>query len=98
MLEKARKDFDVRMFSFDSKLNELGADAKDMKFQGGVSNLAGAVNQVQEHFRGQPLAAVLLLSDGLDTTGVGKMATLADGAPVFTFELEKEFKDRKSVV
>ncbi len=95
VLEKARKDFDVRFFSFDAKLNELGADAKDIKFQGGVSNLAGAVNQVQEHFRGQPLAAVLLLTDGLDTTGAGKMTTLSDAAPVFTFELEKEFKAKE---
>jgi uncharacterized membrane protein len=95
VLEKARKDFDVRMFSFDAKLAELGADAKDIKFQGGISNLAGAVNQVQERFRGQPLAGVLLLSDGLDTTGIGKMATLSGGAPVFTFELEKEFKAKE---
>src|SRR5207244_3036682 len=78
--------------SFDAKLNELPSGASDFKFQGGGSNVISAVNQVQDRFRGQPLAAVLLLSDGLDTSGAARGATLAPGAPVFTFELEKEFK------
>ena len=46
--------------------------------------------QVQEHFRGQPLAAVLLLTDGLDTGGVAQAgAASLTRVPVDTFELEK---------
>lgn len=90
-LAKARQSFDVRLFSFDGRLNELSSSTPDLQFKGGVTNLVGAVNQVQERFRGQPLARVLLLSDGIDTTGTAKTATIGTGAPVDTFELEKEF-------
>ena len=93
-LAKAREAFDVRLFSFDSKLSELPADAAGLQFQGAGSNVISAVNQVQERFRGQPLAAVLLLTDGLDTSGAARGATMSPGAPVFTFELEKEFKPK----
>ncbi|HEY2342928.1 MAG TPA: glutamine amidotransferase, partial [Chthoniobacteraceae bacterium] len=91
-LAKARNSFDVRLFSFDTKVNELAANAADPQFQGGASNVVSAVNQVQDRFRGQPLAAILLLSDGLDTSGAARGATMNPGAPVYTFELEKEFK------
>jgi uncharacterized membrane protein len=94
-LAKTREGFDVRLFSFDAKTNELPAEPKDLKFQGGGSNVVMAVNQVQERFRGQPLAAIALLSDGLDTSGVAHAATLAPGAPVFAFELEKEFQPKE---
>ncbi|HYR59021.1 MAG TPA: hypothetical protein VEO95_10340, partial [Chthoniobacteraceae bacterium] len=88
---KARESFDVRVFSFDAKLGDLPADAKELAFKGGVSNLVGAMSEVQQRFTGQPLAAITLLSDGLDTTGVAKAATFSSAAPVFTFELEKPF-------
>ena len=94
-LAKAREAFDVRMFGFDAKLNELPATTTELKFQGGGSNVLTAVNQVQERFRGQPLAAIAVLTDGLDTSGTTRAATLAPGAPVFTFEIEKEFKPKE---
>jgi uncharacterized membrane protein len=88
-IEKARKDFDVRVFSFDQTVAEQPQNPGDMKSSGSVSNLGAALNQVQERFRGQPLAGILLLSDGLDTVGTAKSVQVA--APVFTFELEKPF-------
>ncbi len=94
-LVQARKNFDVRLFSFDSKLAELPSDAKDFKFQGGGSNIVSALNQVEDRFRGQPLAGVLLLTDGLDTSGAAKGAAITPNAPVYTFELEKEFKAKQ---
>ena len=96
-LEKARKDFDVRVFTFDAKLAEQAAAVKEFAFQGGGSNLVGAISEVQQRFNGQPLAGVLLLTDGLDTSGVGRGASFATGAPVFTFELEKEFKPKEKM-
>jgi uncharacterized membrane protein len=91
-LEKARNDFDVRLFTFDREIQEQ-RDAKDLKFTGSVTNLGSALSQVQERFRGQPLAAILLLTDGLDTTGAAKSAQLS--VPVFTFELEKPFTQKE---
>ncbi len=90
-LAKARNTFDLRYFAFDARLNELPGDAKDLKFQGGGSNVVTALNQVQDRFRGQPLAGVLLLTDGLDTSGATRGGSVTPGAPVFTFELEKSF-------
>ncbi len=88
-LEQAGKDFDVRFFSVDSGLNER--DPGSLKFDGGASNILGSLGKAAERFRGQPLAGVLLLSDGLDTTAEKPADT---GVAVDTFELEKPFKPR----
>ena len=85
----AKSNFDLRVFRFDSKLTEQASDVREWKFDGATTRLLEAVNQVQERFRGQPLAAVLLLSDGLDTAG--STGSASAGVPVFPFELEKPF-------
>jgi uncharacterized membrane protein len=96
-LAKARKSFEVQVFGYDGKLAEIAPSTKPeaLTFAGGVSNILGAVGEVQTRFRGQPLAGILLLSDGLDTTGLGKSAPVPGGAPVMTFELEKEWKEKE---
>lgn len=90
-VEQAKKDFDLRVFSFDRVLTEQSQEIGNLKFTGSVSNVLDAANQVRERFRGQPLAGVLLLSDGLDPGGTAKMGVLAANVPVDTFELEKPF-------
>lgn len=70
---RARKDFDLRLFAFDQGLTELNSQSSDtapaIKYDGAVSNIAESSKRLQEHFRGQPLAGILMLTDGLDTTG-----------------------------
>ncbi|MDB6171374.1 MAG: hypothetical protein JWL59_685 [Chthoniobacteraceae bacterium] len=88
LLKKVRSDFELHFFGFDNHLAELPDEPKELGFQGGSSNLRLAVNQVQERFRGQPLAGILVLSDGLDNSPV---TTVSKGAPVYTFELESVF-------
>ena len=88
-VEQAKKDFDIRVFTFDHGLNEQSQDPDKMKFTGTVSNVIDAANQVEERFRGQPLAGVLLLSDGLDTSGANQ--PVSSKTPVYTFELENPF-------
>lgn len=90
-LEQAKNDFDLRIFRFDGALTDPPPDVREWNFNGATSHVLEAVNQVRERFRGQPLAAVLLLSDGLDTTGAPDAKTVSGGAPVFSFELEKPF-------
>jgi len=92
---QANGDFDLRVFRFDSTLTEQAPDIREWKFNGATSRLLEAVNQVQERFRGQPLAAVFLLSDGLDTTGSPGSAAAPAGVPVFAFELEKPFERKQ---
>jgi uncharacterized membrane protein len=93
-VEQAGSDFDFRIFSFDGSLGEQLPDIGKLKFTGASSSVIEAVNQVQERFRGQPLAAVLLLSDGLDTSGAGKTQDVSATVPVETFELEKPFSNQ----
>ena len=88
---QAKNDFDLRVFRFDSKLTEQASDVREWKFDGATTRLLEAVNQVQERFRGQPLAAVLMLSDGLDTAGASEFSSASAGVPVFAFELERPF-------
>lgn len=90
-IEQAKKDFDLRVFSFDHTLAEQSQDIGNLKFTGAASNVLDAANQVQERFRGQPLAGVLLLSDGLDSSGAARTGAVSATVPVDTFELEKPF-------
>jgi uncharacterized membrane protein len=92
---QARKNFDVRMFTFDQQLVESGPEAGKLAFQGDRSNLLGSLRQLEERFRGQPLAGILVLSDGLDTIAGAKALDAAPfSVPIFTFELEKPFKPK----
>jgi uncharacterized membrane protein len=88
-------NFDVRVFAFDQSLSEAG-DVKKLAFKGDRSNVLGALRQAQDRFRGQPLAAICLLSDGLETINPAKAGDIASPTtvPVFTFELEKAFKPK----
>ncbi len=92
-LAAARKDFDVRVFTLDQA--ELTGATQRVTSTLNTSNILTAIGEAQDHFRGQPLAAVLLLSDGLDTSGEEKAASIAYSAPVYTFELEKPFVPKK---
>ena len=89
---QARKDFDFRVFTLDG--TELPADHLDPTYVANASNVVAGVGELEEHFRGQPLAAVLLLTDGLDTSGVAKPEGVAYSVPVDTFELEKPFASK----
>ena len=90
-LESARQRFDVRFFRFDSRLAELPAGESEVGFSGSSSNVISAVQQIRDRFIGQSLAAVLLLTDGLDSSGLSASMNLQAGTPIHTFELEKEF-------
>ncbi|MFA6561613.1 MAG: glutamine amidotransferase [Verrucomicrobiia bacterium] len=94
-MQEARGDFDVRMFVFDTDTKEQPQEAQELKFAGSRTDVLGAVMKVQEHLRGQPVAGVLLLSDGLDTIlGDKAGASVPAGVPVYAFELEKAFKPK----
>lgn len=87
-----REHYDIRVFRFDARLNEVAPDEGAPKFNKEGSNVLAAIQQTRDRFLGQPLAAVLLLSDGLDSSGLAGKFTLASSVPVHTFELEKPFE------
>lgn len=94
-LKVAREDFDVRLFAFDKTLREQTGPAAAFSFAGERSDLVGALVQVQERFRGQPLAGVLLVSDGLNTADGAAPPVVRAGTAVFAVELEKPFSPQQ---
>ena len=107
----AGKDFDLRFFTFDQSLAEMpvptltGSAALPVKFDGSTSSVLESATRLKERLRGQPLAGILMLSDGIDTsnsireTAKPDPAPVASGTsakvPVFTFALEKSFKVKR---
>ena len=76
--DKLENNFQVRRYIFDSRLQST-KDFSELTFDGRASSIAASLRTIGERFRGQPLAGVLLLTDGnatdlsdgkLDTTGL----------------------------
>lgn len=62
-LEKLESNFQLRRYYFDSRLQST-RDFGELDFEGRASALGTALRTLEERFRGQPLAGVLLLTDG----------------------------------
>ena len=67
-LADAGHDFDIRYFSFSDHPVESADHLANMKFQGKASDITDSVTELEGLITGQPVAGILLLSDGLDTT------------------------------
>lgn len=76
--EKLEKNFPVRRYLFDARL-QTTKDFSELAFDGRASSIGAALRTIGERFRSQPLAGVLLLTDGnatdmpdgkLDVTGL----------------------------
>jgi len=76
--DKLENNFQVRRYLFDTRLQST-KDFSELTFDGRASSIGGALRTIGERFRGQPLAGVLLLTDGnatdlpdgkLETTGL----------------------------
>lgn len=76
--DKLENQFQVRRYIFDSRLQST-KDFSELTFDGRASSIGATLKTVGERFRGQPLAGVLLLTDGnatdlsdgkLDTAGL----------------------------
>lgn len=91
-LEGAAQTFDLRIFQFDDRLREVpDAGLKpEFEFEGGQTRLVASLMQLEERFRGQPLAGVLLFTDALDTESDVPPPALSTA--VYSFELERPFE------
>lgn len=89
----AELDFAVRRYAFDTEAEEVdGFDA--LTADGEATALAATLKRVLEQARQNPLAAVLLVSDGADTAGGLSTSDLADiasfGVPVHALAVGRE--------
>lgn len=74
--DKLENNFQVRRYLFDSRLQST-KDFSELTFDGRASSIGAALRTIGERFRGQPLAGVLLLTDGNATDlADGKLDTM----------------------
>ncbi len=73
------ENFQVRRYTFDSRLQNT-SDFNELNFSGRASSLGNALQTAMEHWRGQPVAGVLLFTDG-NATDIGADLPALDGAP-----------------
>lgn len=66
---KMENDFQVRRYLFDSAL-QASTDWGDLNFSGRGTALAASLRELANRFRNQPLAGVLVLTDGTATDGL----------------------------
>jgi uncharacterized membrane protein len=72
-LGKLDENFQLRRYSFDTRL-QSATDFSELHFDGRSSSLISSLRTLADRFKGQPLAGVLVFSDGNATD-------LPDGAP-----------------
>jgi hypothetical protein len=60
---------DIRTYTFDSDLAVLDVDVDSIHFEGSRTDISHALVTIRDQLRGDPLAAVILVSDGLYNTG-----------------------------
>jgi uncharacterized membrane protein len=71
-LARLGQDFDVRRYVFDTGLRPVKSFA-ELTLDGEASAMHAALGQLAERFRGQPVAGILLLTDGNATDAAGAL-------------------------
>lgn len=72
-------NFQVRRYTFDSRLQNT-RDFSELNFEGRASSLGNALHTAVEYWRGQPVAGVLLFTDG-NATDIGTDLPSLEGCP-----------------
>lgn len=73
--------FQLRRFSFDARLQPAN-DFSDLNFNGSASALHTALRNITERYRGQPLAGVLVFTDG-NATDPGSVLDIPGLPPIY---------------
>ncbi|MDW8344259.1 MAG: hypothetical protein RMM51_07180 [Verrucomicrobiae bacterium] len=77
---------EVEVYPFDAELHGRVQDIGDLVPRGTTTQLQRSLESLRERYRGQPLAAVVVLSDGLDAREPGPVSGW--DCPIFTVALE----------
>jgi uncharacterized membrane protein len=93
LLKSLADKFIVRTFRFSSSAGRMSSIA-DMKFDGSQTKLGPALEGAREELAGLPVAALVLVTDGADTTetaiGEALLPLKAERLPVFTVGVGSE--------
>ena len=93
LLDALSQRFVVRFFRFSSSSDRV-ASAADLKFGGTATRLGQALDRARDELSGLPLAGLVMVSDGADTSDAAIDETLASlkarSIPVFTVGVGEE--------
>src|SRR5499426_1791451 len=93
LLEALSQKFVLRFFSFSSSSDRM-ASAADLKFAGTSTRLGQALDRARDELAGLPLAGLVMVTDGADTSDATLDETLASlkarSIPVFTVGVGQE--------
>src|SRR3954471_14613073 len=93
LLDALSQRFVVRFFSFSSSSDRVASGA-DLKFGGTATRLATALDRARDELSGLPLAGLVMVTDGADTSDAAIDETLASlkarSIPVFTVGVGQE--------
>lgn len=79
---RLEENFQVRRYFFDSRL-QATRDFLELNFEGRSSAIVSSLRSLAERFRGQPLAGILLLTDGNATDAPEGTPDLSSLPPVY---------------
>ncbi|QDU29176.1 hypothetical protein ETAA8_42830 [Anatilimnocola aggregata] len=85
-LTRLAQDFDVRKYTFDTQLQPT-QDFSQLAFVGEASALSTTLSQLSDRYRGQPVAGILLLTDGNATDLDGNELSVKDLPPIYPVPL-----------
>src|SRR3569832_206045 len=80
--QKLQEFFQVQQYTFDSRL-QPSSDYSDLNFKGRASAMASALKSLGTRFLGQPVAGILLFSDGNATDLHNNMDDFSKLPPVY---------------
>lgn len=86
---RLNEDFQVRRYLFDSRL-QSSRDLSELVFDGRASSLGSALNTIKERYKGQPLAGVLLFTDGNATDLKSGASDLTELPPIYPVVMGKD--------
>ena len=81
-LTQLGQDFELRRYTVADRLQQT-PHFDSVEFDGTASSLQGALLQLKQRYEGQPLAGIVLLSDGIATDASGSLEDLKGLAPVY---------------
>lgn len=91
-LDAVARTFALRRFTMDGRLRRV-ADFGALDFTGKASSIGGALESVGRRFAGRPVAAVVLLTDGIATDELDP-ASLGELPPVFPVVMGADSPER----
>jgi len=81
-LNQLGQDFELRRYTVAEKLQQVDR-FEPVEFNGTASGLEAALKQLKQRYDGQPLAGIILLSDGIATDATGSLEEFSGMPPVY---------------